>query len=47
MHVLEIYGSEGCCDGTTKWKFQVNDDDWLKFTVPNLNKYGEPRENNT
>ena len=21
MHYLEIYGAEGCCDGTTKWSF--------------------------
>jgi hypothetical protein len=41
MHVLEVYGAEGCCDGTTTWKFRVNNDKWEDFTVPNLNKYGK------
>ncbi len=38
-HVMELYGAEGCCDGTTAWKFQVNDGEWLDFTVPNLNHF--------
>jgi len=20
-HILELYGAEGCCDGTTRWTF--------------------------
>ena len=39
MHILELYGGEKCCDGTTKWSFSVNDGDWLDFTVENLNKF--------
>lgn len=39
MHTLEVYGAEGCCDGTTKWSFSVNDGDWLDFTVINLNRF--------
>jgi hypothetical protein len=35
-HVLELYGSEGCCDGKTTWKFQVNGGKWLDFTQTNL-----------
>lgn len=23
MHVIELYGAEKCCDGTTKWSFSV------------------------
>ena len=26
-HVLELYGAEECCDGETKWSFNVNDGD--------------------
>jgi hypothetical protein len=40
MHVLEVYGAEGCCDGTTTWKFKVNSGKWEDFTVTNLNRYG-------
>jgi len=41
MHVLEVYGAEGCCDGVTTWRFRVNDGKWLDFTVPNLNRFGK------
>lgn len=37
-HVLELYGSEGCCDGTTSWKFKVGKSKWMTFTVDNLNE---------
>jgi len=37
--VLELYGSEKCCDGTSSWSFAVNDGDWLDYTVENFNKY--------
>jgi hypothetical protein len=37
MHTLELYGSEGCCDGTTSWKFKVGSSKWLTFTAANLN----------
>jgi hypothetical protein len=37
--MLELYGSEGCCDGTTKWTFQVNGGKWERFNIDNLNKY--------
>jgi len=40
MHTLKVWGAEGCCDGTTSWKFRVNGGEWEDFTVPNLNKYG-------
>jgi hypothetical protein len=23
-HILELFGGEGCCDGTTSWAFNVN-----------------------
>jgi hypothetical protein len=23
MHVIELFGAEKCCDGTTKWSFSV------------------------
>ncbi len=38
-HQLELIGSEGCCDGTTRWSFQVNGGDWLDFTTENLNSF--------
>jgi len=38
-HMIEIYGAEGCCDGTSTWKFRVNNCDWLDFTTDNLNFY--------
>jgi len=38
-HMLELYGAEGCCDGTTRWTFQVNGGKWERFTIDNLNKY--------
>jgi len=41
-HVLEYFGTEKCCDGTTKWTFQVNGGEWEDFTVPNLDKYAVP-----
>ena len=31
-HQLELFGAEGCCDGTTSWSFKVNDGEWLEFT---------------
>jgi hypothetical protein len=37
-HVLELYGSEGCCDGTTSWKFAVGKSKWMTFSTNNLNK---------
>jgi hypothetical protein len=37
-HVLELYGSEGCCDGTTSWRFKVGKSKWHTFTTDNLNK---------
>ncbi len=38
-HMMELYGAEGCCDGTTAWSFSVNGGEWLDFTVKNLNHY--------
>jgi len=38
-HILEVYGAEPCCDGTTRWTFQVNGGKWEKMTIYNLNKY--------
>ncbi len=35
-HQLELFGSEGCCDGTTRWCFSVNGGDCLDFTTANL-----------
>lgn len=37
--MIEIYGAEGCCDGTSSWSFRVNGCDWLDFTTDNLNYY--------
>jgi hypothetical protein len=39
MHILEVYGAEGCCDGTLKWTFSVNGDQDLDFTAKNLNNF--------
>jgi len=39
MHYLEIYGAEGCCDGTTRWSFSFNGGKWMIFTTRNLNVY--------
>jgi len=39
QHVLEVYGAEGCCDGTTKWQFAVNKGTWMEFTSVNLNRF--------
>ena len=36
-HVLELWGSNKCCDGETSWQFQVNDGEWMEFTTENLN----------
>ena len=44
MHVLEIYGAEGCCDEVTAWSFNVNNGDELDFTVENLNKFWGVKE---
>jgi hypothetical protein len=38
LHTLEVYGAEGCCDGTARWYFQVNGGKWLDFTVGNLDR---------
>jgi hypothetical protein len=38
-HIFEVYGSENCCDKTTKWTFQVNGGKWEDFTQENLNEY--------
>jgi hypothetical protein len=38
MHTLEVYGAEGCCDGTARWYFNVNGGKWLDFTVGNLDR---------
>jgi hypothetical protein len=38
-HVIEYYGSQACCDGTTAWKFQVNGGEWLDLTIDNLDNY--------
>jgi len=35
-HILEVYGAESCCDGTTRWTFQVNGGKWQDFTKSNL-----------
>lgn len=43
-HVLVVYGSEGCCDGTTSWSFDVNGDGWLAFTTANLDLYMDLEE---
>jgi hypothetical protein len=47
MHYLEIYGAEGCCDGTTKWSFSVNGSNWYAFTTKNLNIYRYRIKNTT
>ncbi len=38
-HILELFGGEGCCDGTTSWYFNVNDGEWEGFTTYNLDAY--------
>jgi hypothetical protein len=38
-HIFEMYGSESCCDKTTKWQFQVNGGKWEDFSQANLNRY--------
>jgi hypothetical protein len=32
-HVLELFGSEKCCDGTTRWTFKVNSGKWMDVTT--------------
>ena len=32
-HVLDIYGLEGCCDGTQSAQFQIGNQQWQTFTV--------------
>jgi hypothetical protein len=44
VHVLEVYGAEGCCDGTSRWYFQVNDGKWLDFTIDNLDRQVQQKE---
>ncbi len=34
-----MIGADGCCDGTTKWTFQVNDGEWEDWTTANFDKY--------
>ncbi len=34
-----MIGAEDCCDGTTKWTFQVNDGEWEDWTTANFDKY--------
>jgi hypothetical protein len=41
-HVLELFGSEKCCDGTTRWTFKVNTGKWMDVTTKNLNMYSKP-----
>jgi hypothetical protein len=37
MHIIEVKGAESCCDGTTKWSFEVNNNGkWLSFTKANF-----------
>jgi hypothetical protein len=36
--MMTIAGAEGCCDGTTSWRFKINGGNWLDFTTKNLNK---------
>lgn len=38
-HVIEYYGSEKCCDGTTAWSFQVSGSKKMPFTCKNLNLF--------
>jgi hypothetical protein len=38
-HILELFGGEACCDGTTSWAFNVNDQGWEDFTTYNLDWY--------
>jgi hypothetical protein len=38
-HILELFGGESCCDGTTSWSFNVNNKGWEDFTTYNLDKY--------
>jgi hypothetical protein len=38
-HILELFGGEGCCDGTTSWAFNVNSKGWEDFTTYNLDSY--------
>jgi hypothetical protein len=28
MHMMTVAGAEGCCDGTTSWRFKVNGGEW-------------------
>jgi hypothetical protein len=36
-HVLEVYGSEKCCDGEFSWSFAVNDSFWMEYNVTSFN----------
>lgn len=39
-HVLEVFGAEKCCDGTTGWKFKVVcEGEWMDFSCRHLNKF--------
>ncbi len=38
-HIIQMIGSDDCCDVTTKWTFQVNDGEWEDWTTANFDKY--------
>lgn len=38
-HIIQMIGADDCCDGTTKWTFQVNDGEWEDWTTANFDKY--------
>jgi hypothetical protein len=40
-HVLELFGSEKCCDGTTRWTFKVSNSQWMDVTTKNLNMFSK------
>lgn len=37
-HVLEVFGAEKCCDGSSSWSFKVNNCLEQDFTTKNLNR---------
>jgi len=32
-HVLEVWGSEGCCDGKVSWQFRTESTEWMQWTT--------------
>jgi hypothetical protein len=38
-HVLEVFGADLCCDGTTSWRFKVRDGKWMPFTLKNFDNF--------